>query len=413
MRVAVNALQGILGQYGGNLLFNLAHTSFGKAQVTAVMAVRRSRTCHVKLLQYRTRRFGYLFQLVSQHGKALFVFRRVRQLVGVDEERQLYLVRCISFLYLRPFLVQQRIHLLREEVVLQELHRAFGLARIDLVRSGVRCAVIFQVHDGKATVVPVGVGHDDGIRPVQVHGPCSQRLRFDVRTQRITVHVIAHFAFLRQGIFLAVVYGRACKGYRIVRFAVQYVRLYNQSREAVAEVRRQFEGIVRNQHVSDHLRRFRFRFQNQPHGGYGHTLQHHSLVDAHIYFHLMSHFLQYRGRESHFENQRTVVRNQYLIIPVLVGGRFPFLIQQQCFLLVVAVQYLLHILAHGYGLGGIHIHRYVRERHFPVFGNVIYGTRYLHHFLRQGSAGTASRHNQKQDPYFQSFSNHSPYYLKM
>ena len=149
----------------------------------------------------------------------------------------LYLVRRISFLYLCPFLVLQRIHLLREEVVLQELHRAFGLARIDLVRSGVRRAVIFQVHDGKATVVPVGVGHDDGIRPVQVHGPCSQRLRFDVRTQRVAVHVIAHFAFLRQGIFLAVVYGRACKGYRIVRFAVQYVRLYNQSREAVAEVR--------------------------------------------------------------------------------------------------------------------------------------------------------------------------------
>ena len=226
------------------------------------MTVRRSRTYYVELLQYRTRRFGYLFQLVSQHGKALRIFGCVRQLVGVDEKRQLYLVRCISFLYLRPFLVLQRIHLLREEVVLQELHRAFGLARIDLVRSGVRRAVIFQVHDGKATVVPVGVGHDDGIRPVQIHGFCSQRLRFDVRTQRVTVHVIAHFAFLRQGIFLAVVYGRACKGYRIVRFAVQYIRLYNQSREAVAEVRRQFEGIVRNQHVSDNLRRFRFRFQN-------------------------------------------------------------------------------------------------------------------------------------------------------
>ena len=89
MRVAVNTLQNISRQCGSTFLFYLSYTSFGKVQVTVVMTVRRSRTYYVELLQYRTRRFGYLFQLVSQHGKALRIFGRVRQLVGVDEERQL------------------------------------------------------------------------------------------------------------------------------------------------------------------------------------------------------------------------------------------------------------------------------------------------------------------------------------
>ena len=152
----------------------------------------------MELFQYCSRRFGYLFQLISEHIQILGIFRSIGQFVGVDEERKLNLIRRISFLKMRFLLIQFRIHFFGEEVILQELHRTFGLAGIDSVCSGVAGIVIFQSYDGKATIVPTGIGHNDSIRPFYIHGPCSQRFRLDIGIQRVTFYLISHFTFLGQ-----------------------------------------------------------------------------------------------------------------------------------------------------------------------------------------------------------------------
>ena len=349
----------------------------------------------MKLLHHRTRRVRNSLQLASQHLNVLPVLLRIRQFVRVDYEIQRNQVRSVPLLNLRSFLIIVRIHLLESQVIFQELHRAFRLTRTYLERIHLIALIILYADARKTTVVMFRVRNPYRVAPLNPHRSGRQPSFRDKPFQRITFHVITHLPFLRQRILLSVIHQRFRKGNRIVRLTVHDIRLDDQSRITVTHACRNIKRIVRHEQVTHQSRRLRFRLQFRSHAHHQHLVQPLAVLDAHINLHPVIHLLQYRLVHSRLENQRSVIRYQNLVIPVLIRllHRFPF--EHQHLLRIIAVQQLLDILCFRYRLDGIYLHRDIRKRHLLVSACVIHHARHLYHLLSL-CRHTASGHHYHQ-----------------